>query len=34
MLYELVVWTVDKKQVTGYLSTPKNAPVPVTANQP
>ena len=34
MLYELVVWTVDKKQVTGYLSTPKNAPVPITANQP
>ena len=32
MLYELVVWTVDKKQVTGYLSTPKSAPVPVTAN--
>jgi hypothetical protein len=31
MLYELVVWTVDKKQATGYLSTPKNAPVPVTA---
>jgi uncharacterized protein involved in exopolysaccharide biosynthesis len=31
MLYELVVWTVDKKKVTGYLSTPKNAPVPVTA---
>ncbi len=32
MLYELVVWTVDKNKVTGYLSTPKNAPVPVTAN--
>jgi hypothetical protein len=31
MLFELVVWTVDKKKVTGYLSTPKNAPVPVTA---
>jgi hypothetical protein len=31
MLYELVVWTVDKRQATGYLSTPKNAPVPVTA---
>jgi septal ring factor EnvC (AmiA/AmiB activator) len=31
MLYELVVWTVDKNRVTGYLSTPKNAPVPVTA---
>lgn len=34
MLYELVVWTVDKNKVTGYLSTPKNAPVPITANQP
>jgi hypothetical protein len=33
MLYELVVWTVDKNKITGYLSTPKNAPVPVTANQ-
>lgn len=32
MLFELVVWTVDKKRVTGYLSTPKAAPVPVTAN--
>ncbi len=31
MLYELVVWTVDKKKITGYLSTPRNAPVPVTA---
>jgi chromosome segregation ATPase len=31
MLYELVVWTVDKKKVTGYLSTPKNAPTPITA---
>ncbi|HUK24363.1 MAG TPA: hypothetical protein VLV49_07270 [Terriglobales bacterium] len=31
MLYELVIWTVDKKKATGYLSTPKNAPVPVTA---
>lgn len=30
MLYELVVWSVSKKQATGYLSTPKNAPVPVT----
>jgi septal ring factor EnvC (AmiA/AmiB activator) len=30
MLYELVVWSVTKKQATGYLSTPKNAPVPVT----
>ncbi|MGD0212374.1 MAG: hypothetical protein ABSB87_04010 [Terriglobales bacterium] len=32
MLYELVVWTVDKNKVTGYLSTPKNAPVPITAS--
>ena len=32
LLYELVVWTVDKKQATGYLSTPKNAPVPVATN--
>jgi DNA gyrase/topoisomerase IV subunit A len=30
MLYELVVWTVDKNKVNGYLSTPKNAPIPVT----
>jgi chromosome segregation ATPase len=33
MLYELVVWSVDKKQATGYLSTPKNAPVPVTPGE-
>ena len=31
MLYELVVWTVDKNKITGYLSTPKNAPLPITA---
>jgi DNA repair exonuclease SbcCD ATPase subunit len=31
MLYELVVWTVDKNKVTGYLSAPKNAPIPITA---
>jgi len=31
MLYELVVWTVAKNKITGYLSTPKNAPVPITA---
>ena len=31
MLYELVVWTVDKNKATGYLSTPKNAPTPVSA---
>jgi len=30
MLYEVVVFTADKSSVTGYLSTPKNAPVPVT----
>ena len=29
MLYELVVWTVEKKKITGYLSTPKAAPQPV-----
>jgi hypothetical protein len=28
LLYELVVFTVDKNKVTGYLSTPKNAPTP------
>jgi DNA repair exonuclease SbcCD ATPase subunit len=32
MLYELVVWTGDKNKITGYLSTPKNAPVPITAS--
>src|SRR6476620_6111460 len=32
MLYELVIWTVEKNKATGYLSTPKNAPVPVTAS--
>lgn len=31
-LFELVIWTVEKKKVTGYLSTPKSAPVPVTAS--
>jgi hypothetical protein len=34
LLFELVVWTIDKKKATGYLSTPKNAPVPVTASNP
>src|SRR3954468_15632061 len=29
MLYELVVFTVAKDQVTGYISTPKNAPAPI-----
>jgi hypothetical protein len=28
LLYEVVVFTVDKNKVTGYLSTPKNAPTP------
>jgi len=28
MLYEVVVWTVDKEKITGYLSTPKGAPQP------
>src|SRR5882762_7484776 len=32
LLFELVVWSVDKNKATGYLSTPKNSPVPVTAN--
>jgi len=32
LLFELVVWTVDKNQATGYLSAPKSAPVPVTKN--
>jgi multidrug efflux pump subunit AcrA (membrane-fusion protein) len=31
MLYEMVVWTVDKSKITGYLSTPKAAPQPVQA---
>lgn len=31
LLFELVIWTVEKDKATGYLSTPKNAPVPVTA---
>lgn len=31
MLYELVVWTVNRKKITGYLSTPKDAPIPITA---
>jgi len=33
LLYELVVWTVTKKDASGYLSTPKGAPVPVTPSQ-
>ena len=31
LLFELVIWTVEKNKATGYLSTPKGAPVPVTA---
>ena len=31
LLFELVIWTVDKNKATGYLSTPKGAPIPVTA---
>jgi len=30
-LYEIVVWTVEKNKISGYLSTPKAAPQPVTA---
>ena len=32
LLFEIVVWSVDKNKATGYLSTPKSAPVPVTAS--
>ena len=32
MLYELVVWTLDKNKATGYVSTPKTAPVPVSSS--
>jgi DNA repair exonuclease SbcCD ATPase subunit len=34
MLYELVIWTVDKNRITGYLSTPKGAPQPVQPSSP
>jgi len=30
LLYEIVAFTADKNSITGYLSTPKNAPKPVT----
>jgi len=30
MLYEIVAFSADKNSITGYLSTPKNAPKPVT----
>ena len=33
MLYEMVIWSVEKNKAVGYLSTPKNAPVPVTSGQ-
>ena len=33
MLFELVIWTVEKNQATGYLTTPKNAPVPVSPGE-
>ena len=29
MLYEVVVLTAEKNKISGYLSTPKAAPVPV-----
>ncbi|HET7206950.1 MAG TPA: hypothetical protein VFI95_10270 [Terriglobales bacterium] len=34
MLYELVVWTVEKNKISGYLSTPKGAPQPVQPSGP
>ena len=33
LLYELVIWSIGKKNASGYLSTPKNAPVPITASK-
>jgi multidrug efflux pump subunit AcrA (membrane-fusion protein) len=30
LLYEIVVFSADKNSITGYLSTPKNAPKPIT----
>lgn len=32
-LFEIVVWTVDKNKIAGYLSTPKGAPQPVNPQQ-
>jgi hypothetical protein len=32
LLYELVVNSMDKNEVKGYISTPKNAPVPVSTS--
>lgn len=34
MLYEVVVLTADNKRITGYLSTPKNAPSAAGLNSP
>jgi hypothetical protein len=31
-LYELVVNSIDKNQVKGYIATPKSAPVPVSTS--
>lgn len=33
LLFEVVIWTVEKNKATGYLSTPKSAPVPITASR-
>jgi len=32
-LFEIVVFGMEKDKVTGYLSTPKGAPVPVEVNR-
>jgi len=32
-LYEVVVFTVDKNKITGYLSTPKSVPAPIVKQQ-
>jgi hypothetical protein len=32
LLFELVIWAADKSKATGYLSTPKGAPVPSAIN--
>lgn len=32
-LFELVVWTVEKDKISGYLSTPRGAPQPVNPQQ-
>jgi hypothetical protein len=29
LLYELVVFNIDKDKVSGYISTPKTAPAPI-----